>query len=883
MSLNKFSFSIFAALISLNINAQQTTSYTYNAAGQVLTEDGPRTDVIDVTTHTYNSQGYVATTTNALSQTTTFNNYDLNGNLLSMTDQNGVISEFTYHDRGWLLSSRVKHPTNSTLDAVTTYGYDAIGQLISTTLPNGVNLQYEYDDARRLVAIKNSLNERIEYTLDAAGNRTQHVIKNSSGTITYSVNNVFDELSRVMNVLGNNSQQEKHNYDVNNNRTATTDGRNNQTQQQYDALNRVKKIIDPNLGETQFTYDAQDQIKTVIDARGNVTTYNYDGLGNLTSLISPDTGTTTFTYDAAGNRLSQTDARGVVTNYAYDALNRVKTIKYPVSTENISFYYDATSSTNKGVGRLTKVSNNVALNFYYDYLGNINQLATSISGVTKYVKYSYSLAGDVTLITYPSGRTVNYYYDTQGRINKITTKLGSAATQTLLDTVSYLPFGPANSYVYGNGLSHTHTYDQDYRLSAIQVGGVLSRSYGYDPTNNILTITNALSSANNQTYSYDALNRLITASGGYGNLGYSYDAVGNRLSETRNGVADNYIYENNNNRLQQVTRSIGNRSFTYDATGNLLQRTADDNSTQNLTFNKANRLASVNVNGALAATYIYNPLGQRSVKTLANGNKEIYHYDLNGNLLSVSDGNYVTLREYIYWGNQQVAFMNNGGTVYYIHSDHLNTPQVITNQSQQVVWMGNYEPFGKLTANATNSIEIFSRFPGQYVDPETNLYYNYFRDYDPSIGRYIESDPIGLEGGINTYAYVEGNPLNKSDLYGLRSNVLKPFWQFLFPWLFPSPYTPAQPGNEWNDPTVPYDPTNPMPSTPHDGDSDSDDGVNCPPLAQEEDPLDKEKACRAAKQSVLNTCAGLTGAKMMRCYNAAENTYRSCMGYPPLR
>jgi RHS repeat-associated protein len=102
-------------------------------------------------------------------------------------------------------------------------------------------------------------------------------------------------------------------------------------------------------------------------------------------------------------------------------------------------------------------------------------------------------------------------------------------------------------------------------------------------------------------------------------------------------------------------------------------------------------------------------------------------------------------------------------SLYYIHNDHLNTPQVVTNQNQQVVWMGDYEPFGKLAANQTNSIEIFSRFPGQYLDPETNLYYNYFRDYDPNIGRYIESDPIGLGGGINTYGYALQNPLTHYD------------------------------------------------------------------------------------------------------------------------
>ncbi len=805
----RFSLAVLASLLTLNTSAQQTTSYTYNAAGQVLTEDGPRTDVSDITTHTYNAQGYLASTTNALGQVTLFNSYDANGNLLSMTDANGIVSEFTYHDRGWLLSSRIKHPTDSTKDALTRYDYDAVGQLSKTILPSGVVIQYEYDDARRLTAIRNAAGERIEYTLDAAGNRTQQRIKNSSGAITYSVSMAYDELSRVMKVLGNNGQQDQHGYDVNDNRTSTIDGRNNQTQQQFDALNRVRKIIDPQLGETQFTYNAQDQINTVTDARGNTTTYHYDGLGNLLSQTSPDTGTTTFTYDAAGNRLSQTDARGIVTNYTYDALNRIKTIKYPAAPgENVTFYYDATSSTNRGIGRLTKVTNGVAINFNYDHQGNLTQLATSISGTTKYVKYTYDPAGRVTSLSYPTGRNVYYYYDSEGRINKITTKLGNGATQLLLDSIGYLPFGPANSYTYGNGLTHTQVYDTDYRLTAINVGGIFSRSYGYDPVDNITSIVNALDSNKNQAYSYDALNRLISASGGYGNLGYSYDAVGNRLGETRNGSSESYTYATTSNRLQQIARASGNRTFTYDAAGNPLHRTADNNSAQTFTFNKANRLHSVNVNGSLAATYTYNPLGQRVVKTLANGTKEIYHYDQAGQLLAVTDGAGASLREYIYWGNQQIGFVNNG-TLYYVHNDHLNTPQVITNQNQHVVWMGDYEPFGKLAANQANSIDIFSRFPGQYVDPETGLYYNYFRDYDPSIGRYIESDPIGLEGGINSYAYVEGNPLSNIDPFGLQTTV--DTWcrqnpqacALLFPTVKPPNVTPTEPSIPADDASAP--------------------------------------------------------------------------------
>jgi RHS repeat-associated protein len=364
--------------------------------------------------------------------------------------------------------------------------------------------------------------------------------------------------------------------------------------------------------------------------------------------------------------------------------------------------------------------------------------------------------------------------------------------------------------------------------------------------NNITSIVNSLNNTNNQSFSYDALNRLITANGGYGNLGYGYDAVGNRLSETRNGSSDTYQYPATSNRLTGITRASGNRNFTYDAAGNPIQRTADDNSTQTYSFNKANRLSSVSVNGASAATYTYNPLGQRVIKTLANGTKEIYHYDESGQLIAVLDGTGTTLREYIYRGDQQIALINNG-TIYYIHNDHLNTPQVITNQSQQVVWKGDYEPFGKLASNTTNSIEIFSRFPGQYLDGETGLYYNYFRDYDPSIGRYIESDPIGLKGGINTYAYVDGNPVNNIDPKGLLS-IRFPWFPFPLPWLFPTPNNPSYP--DYYDPIVPFDPTLPLPNTPHDDASDI--GEVCPP----NNPPEIEEDCFTVQQDCYDSLGG---------------------------
>lgn len=113
--------------------------------------------------------------------------------------------------------------------------------------------------------------------------------------------------------------------------------------------------------------------------------------------------------------------------------------------------------------------------------------------------------------------------------------------------------------------------------------------------------------------------------------------------------------------------------------------------------------------------------------------------------------------------------------LYFIHPDHLNTPRIITNQAGRVVWAwDNTDPFGNNTPNENpNGAGQFTcnlRLPGQYFDKETNLHYNYFRDYDPAIGRYVQSDPIGLMGGINTYTYVGGNPISRRDPKGLIDN-----------------------------------------------------------------------------------------------------------------
>lgn len=130
-----------------------------------------------------------------------------------------------------------------------------------------------------------------------------------------------------------------------------------------------------------------------------------------------------------------------------------------------------------------------------------------------------------------------------------------------------------------------------------------------------------------------------------------------------------------------------------------------------------------------------------------------------------------------HWGNPPASAML-AAEYLYLHVDHLNTPKVLTDENQQVVWKGDYEPFGEVT-ETVSTIDMPLRYPGQIADDETGLHYNYFRTYDPSIGRYTQSDPIGLSDGPNTFAYVEANPILYMDRAGL---FCMPLWSKYSAW-----------------------------------------------------------------------------------------------------
>ncbi len=203
--------------------------------------------------------------------------------------------------------------------------------------------------------------------------------------------------------------------------------------------------------------------------------------------------------------------------------------------------------------------------------------------------------------------------------------------------------------------------------------------------------------------------------------------------------------------------------LTYDQTGNM---DTDRSGNRVFTYNAAGRLAQVDDLSGTLGQYTYDANGQRSQKSTAFGTTQ-FIYGAGGRLLGEYDASGDIIREYVYLNGEPLAQINGGATesLLYLHTDHLATPRAATNQVGTQVWSWESDAFGRGTPTGTETVNL--RFPGQYYDIETDLHYNWNRYYNPETGRYITSDPIGLDGGLNTYAYVNASPIMFSDPEGL--------------------------------------------------------------------------------------------------------------------
>jgi YD repeat-containing protein len=566
-------------------NQSRTWNYTYNDAGQVLTADGPRTDVTDITSYAYDSQGNLASVTNALGQATQITAYDAHGRPLSVTDANGLTTTLAYDTRGRLTSLSVGTET-------TTYQYDAVGQLTQMTLPDGGYLAYTYDDAHRLIQVADSLGSRIVYTLDAMGNRTREDVYDPVGTLAQTRSRVYNQLSRLAQSTGAANQTTAYQYDNNGNQTAATDPLSHTTAQSFDALNRLTQVTDPANRVTGYGYDANDRVARVTDPRGLSTTYSYNGLDDLTQTVSPDTGTTSRTYDSAGNLATSIDATGATATFGYDALNRVAQISYTRGSQNqtTNFQYDQGAN---GIGHLTGMTDSSGINtqWTYDAHGRVTGRTQTLGSFGSLsVAYAYDNAGRLSQVAYPSGAAVGYSYDSQGRIAGIT-----ANSQPLLTEVQYLPFGAAKSWTWGNGSSYARSFDQDGRPISYPLGA-FARSLTYDAAGRITAVADP-NPILSQSFTYDSLDRLTGWVAYTSNQGYTYDGNGNRSSLTLGANTYACSYPANSNRLSQVSGPIA-QTYAYDAAGHLISA-----GTAAYACDPRGRLVSASVSGGYAYSY----------------------------------------------------------------------------------------------------------------------------------------------------------------------------------------------------------------------------------------------------------------------------------------
>ncbi|WP_185738431.1 RHS repeat-associated core domain-containing protein [Variovorax beijingensis] len=803
-------------------NTSKVWQWTYTPQGLVATQTDPSGAV---TSYSHDSAGNVLMATNTLGHVTQYT-YDTANRVVSQTAPNGLVTTFAWDARDRLLTQSVGGQQTTTLT------YKPYGGVETLTMPTGLVLGYSYDDAHRLIGWSNNRGESGTYTLDGMGNRTAEQIKDSAGNVAWNLARTINTINRLSGKTEGANQSSTFVYDANGELIRETNALSQSTQYGLDGLRRVKSITNALNATATLTYNALDAVTEAKDFKGVATTYARDAQGNATAEASADIGSASTQYDNLGLPSQITDALGQATTITRDALGRPTGLVF-ADGKTTTLRYDLSANSK---GYLSEIVDRSGTTEYTrDTFGRVTlKKQTLANGSVQQVGYSYNPNGTLASIGYPNGGgLLTHTYDATGRLTAL-----SLNGTPLVTGIAWNPLGQPTAWTWAfasPSLAASRSYDTAGRMTATEFS-----SYVYNTAGRITSLTQSLYgpgdtdpthstiASSNVTWSvvYSAVGR-ITGFNATGNTAsFGYDANGNRSSSTRvlNGqtTSRTYTVGATSNQLSGFSQTMSGTTtsvaYGYNANGDLVS-----DGLRSYTYDAEGRLAAATTGAtdvSPTTRYAHNALGQRVFKTEplyppgpgdeadpgfmqmliaffkrlwspATAEAEqlgyAYVYDEQGTLIAETGSggaNSAGQASYIYLptanGPMPIAAVINGAT-YAVHSDHLNTPRRLSNDSGQPVWQLSYSAFGEdkptiaknrfanldITPNpgTTNISEVkFNlRYPGQYADEESGLFYNYFRSYDSRTGRYSQPDPIGLDGGWNRYGYANTNPLRYVD------------------------------------------------------------------------------------------------------------------------